>query len=57
MSKTVWCRSNGLSEKQLFYWQHIWRREAYEASQNPSLSVVAEIEQLAAGSGSIPKFV
>ena len=37
MSKTAWCRANGISEKQFFYWQRILRREAYEASQNPSL--------------------
>ena len=36
MSKTAWCRANGISEKQFFYWQRILRREAYEASQNPS---------------------
>ena len=28
MSKTAWCRANGISEKQFFYWQHILRREA-----------------------------
>ena len=42
MSKTAWCRANGISEKQFFYWQRILRREAYEASQNPPLPVVAE---------------
>ena len=36
MPKTAWCRANGISEKQFFYWQRILRREAYEASQNPS---------------------
>ena len=30
MSKTAWCRANGISEKQFFYWQRILRREAYE---------------------------
>ena len=40
MSKTAWCRANGISEKQFFYWQRILRREAYEASQNPSLPAV-----------------
>ena len=48
MSKTAWCRANGISEKQFFYWQRILRREAYEASQNPPLSVVAETEPLSA---------
>ena len=28
MSKTAWCRANGISEKQFFYWQRILRREA-----------------------------
>jgi Transposase. len=48
MSKTAWCRANGISEKQFFYWQRILRREAYEASQNPPLSVAAETEPLSA---------
>ena len=47
MSKTAWCRVNGISEKQFFYWQRILRRETYEASQNPALPV-AETEQLSA---------
>ena len=34
MSKTAWCRANGISEKQFFYWQRILRREAFE---HPSL--------------------
>ena len=29
MSKTAWCRANGISEKQFFYWQRILRREAF----------------------------
>lgn len=37
MSKTAWCRANGISEKQFFYWQRILRREAFENSQNSSL--------------------
>lgn len=28
MSKTAWCRVNGISVKQFFYWQRILRREA-----------------------------
>ena len=48
MSKTAWCRANGISEKQFFYWQRILRREAYEASQNPPLPVVAETESVSA---------
>ena len=48
MSKTAWCRVNGISEKQFFYWQRILRREAYEASQNPSLPAVTATGQLSA---------
>ena len=48
MSKTAWCRANGISEKQFFYWQRILRREAYEASQDPSLPAVTGTGQLSA---------
>ena len=48
MTKTAWCRANGISEKQFFYWQRILRREAYGASQNPSLPAVTEAGQLSA---------
>ena len=48
MSKTAWCQANGISEKQFFYWQRILRREAYEASQNPSLLAVTGTGQLSA---------
>lgn len=48
ISKTAWCRANGISEKQFFYWQRILRREAYEASQNSSLPTVAEKGQVSA---------
>ena len=48
MSKTAWCRANGISEKQFFYWQRILRREAYGASQNPSLPAAAEKGQVSA---------
>ena len=48
MSKTAWCKANGVSDKQFFYWQRILRREAYEASQNPSLPAVTETGQLSA---------
>ena len=27
MPKTAWCRANGISEKQFFYWQRILRRK------------------------------
>ena len=48
MSKTAWCRANGISEKQFFYWQRILRREAYEAAQDPSLPAVTEEGQSSA---------
>lgn len=48
MNKTAWCKANGISDKQFFYWQRILRREAYEASQDPSLPAVTETEQLPA---------
>ena len=34
MSKTAWCRANGIPVKQFFYWQRILRREAFENSRN-----------------------
>ena len=34
MSKTAWCRANGISEKQFFYWQRILR-EYYGAAEPP----------------------
>lgn len=37
MSKTAWCRANGISEKQFFYCQRILRREAFEKSQTSLL--------------------
>lgn len=45
MPKTAWCRENGISEKQFFYWQRILRRDAFENSQNSSLSATAELDQ------------
>ena len=48
MSKTAWCRANGISEKQFFYWQRILRREAFENSQNSSLpTTVGSYQELA----------
>ena len=46
MPKTAWCRANGISEKQFFYWQRILRREAFVASQDPSLPAVIETGSL-----------
>ena len=45
MSKTAWCRANGISEKQFFYWQRILRREAFENSQNSLLPATVEPQQ------------
>lgn len=42
LSKTAWCRANGISEKQFFYWQRILRREAFESSQNPELPATVQ---------------
>ena len=36
MSKTAWCRANGIPVKQFFYWQRILRREAFENSSLPA---------------------
>lgn len=41
MSKTAWCRANGISEKQFFYWQRILRREAFEHPLTSSLPTAA----------------
>ena len=45
MSKTAWCRANGISEKQFFYWQRILRREAFENSKNSSLPATVGSDQ------------
>ena len=41
MSKTAWCRANGISVKQFFYWQRILRRETFENSRNSLLPAAA----------------
>lgn len=45
MSKTAWCRANGISEKQFFYWQRILRREEFENSRTSSLPASAGSDQ------------
>ena len=40
MNKTEWCRANGISDKQIFYWQRILRKEAFTASTSKELSVI-----------------
>ena len=38
MSKTSWCKANGISDKAFFYWQRILRTEAYiEQKQLPAV--------------------
>lgn len=38
MPKTTWCRANGISDKQFFYWQRILRQEAYQQMESQSSS-------------------
>ncbi len=45
MSKTAWCRANGISEKQFFYWQRILCREPFESSRNSSLPATVRPQQ------------
>ena len=45
---TMWLQNHLTTHKQFFYWQRILRREAYEASQNPSLPAVTETGHLSA---------
>lgn len=40
INKTEWCRANGISDKQFFYWQRILRKEAFETSASKELSVI-----------------
>ena len=44
MPKTAWCRANGISEKQFFYWQRILRREAFESSRNSELPATVQLD-------------
>ena len=45
MAKTAWCRANGISEKQFFYWQRILRREAFDNSKKSSLPATVGSDQ------------
>ena len=38
MPKTTWCKANGISDKQFFYWQRILRQEAYQQMESQSAS-------------------
>ena len=40
MNKTEWCRANGISDKQFFYWQRILRKEAFATPTSKELSVI-----------------
>ena len=42
MNKTEWCRANGISDKQFFYWQRILRKEAFAASTSKEFSVITD---------------
>lgn len=53
MNKTAWCKENGISDKQFFYWQRILRREAYELAT----SVNTEVQLPAASSNKPIPFV
>lgn len=46
MSKTAWCKANGISDKQFFYWQRVLRREAFESMQDSKLPTVNQTECL-----------
>ena len=38
-NKREWCRENGISEKQFFYWQRRLRKELYESQAGALVSV------------------
>ena len=38
MSKTTWCREDGISDKSFFYWQRILREEAYLSTLENTLT-------------------
>lgn len=38
MPKTAWCKANGISDNQFFYWQRILRQEAYQQLESQSSS-------------------
>ena len=41
-NKREWCRENGISEKQFFYWQRRLRKEMYEAQTGALVSVTQD---------------
>ena len=59
MNKTAWCRENGISEKQFFYWQRILRKEAYigmnpPKGELPAVSKTAFVELTPPAQGKVP---
>jgi putative transposase len=48
MSKTSWCKANGISDKAFFYWQRILRTEAYiDQKQLPAVASSKQESQIA----------
>ena len=48
MSKTSWCKANGISDKAFFYWQRILRTEAYiEQKHLPTVAPSGQETQVA----------
>ena len=41
MPKTMWCKVNGISYKQFFYWQRILRQEVYQHMESQSSSLAS----------------
>ena len=59
MPKTTWCKANGISDKQFFYWQRILRQEAYQqmGSQSTSPASSALVPDVKEEKSSHPAFV
>lgn len=59
MPKTTWCKANGISDKQFFYWQRILRQEAYQqmGSQSTSPASSALVPDVKKEKSSHPAFV
>ena len=59
MPKTTWCKANGISDKQFFYWQRILRQEAYQQmeSQGSSPASSALVPDVKEEKSSHPAFV
>lgn len=59
MPKTTWCKANGISDKQFFYWQRILRQEAYQQmeSQSTSPASSALVPDVKEEKSSYPAFV